>query len=407
MDSLVSAAARALRAGDPLGALKRVALREDAPALALRGIAMAQLGELAKAKPLLRRAARAFGPRESVARARCLTAEAEVALAARDLGWPARALDEALRTFAAHGDRENELYARLLQTRRLLLLGQMAGAELALSRIDLRTAPALLVAIAELVSFEIGLRRVDTRSARAALERARHAAERANIPSLSAEVEQAMGLLAIPAARLIARGEERSILLEEVEAVLASKNLVVDACRRAARSGRQVIALARRPVLFALLRALAEAWPGETARELLIWRAFGARRGNASHRARLRVELGRLRKALRGLGEVRATPHGFLLAPRRPDEEVLVLAPPIEGADADVLALLADGEAWSTSALALALGSSQRTVQRALSALEEAGKVRGLGRGRTKRWLSPPVSGFTTTLLLPAFPALG
>src|SRR5437763_1087317 len=231
MDSLVSAAARALRAGDPLGALKRVALREDAPALALRGIAMAQLGELAKAKPLLRRAARA------------------------------------------------------------------------------------------------------------ALERARHAAERANIPSLSAEVEQAMGLLAIPAARLIARGEERSILLEEVEAVLASKNLVVDACRRAARSGRQVIALARRPVLFALLRALAEAWPGETARELLIWRAFGARRGNASHRARLRVELGRLRKALRGLGEVRATPHGFLLAPRRPDEEVLVLAPPIGGADADVLPL--------------------------------------------------------------------
>src|SRR3954467_6879526 len=137
MDSLVTAAARALRAGDPLGALKRVALRDDPHALALRGIALAQLGELSKAKLLLRRAARAFGPKESVARARCVTAEAEVALASRDLTWPGRALEDALRTFTAHGDRDNALYARVLQTRRLLLLGRVTEAELGLTKLDL------------------------------------------------------------------------------------------------------------------------------------------------------------------------------------------------------------------------------------------------------------------------------
>ena len=105
MDSLITAAARALAAGDPLGALKRVALRDDAPALALRGIAMAQLGDLARAKALLRRAARAFGPKEAVARARCVVAEAEIALVSRDLGWPAKALDAARATLEAHGDR--------------------------------------------------------------------------------------------------------------------------------------------------------------------------------------------------------------------------------------------------------------------------------------------------------------
>jgi DNA-binding transcriptional ArsR family regulator len=366
---------------------------------------MAQLGELATARRLLRRAARAFGPRESVARARCVTAEAEVALASRDLGWPERALEEALHTFAAHGDRDNELHARLLQTRRLLLLGRVTEAETALSGLDLREAPAMLMAIAQLVAFDLGLRRGDTSSARRAIQGAREAAARAGIPALTAEVELAARVLAQPAARLIAQGDERPILLEEVETVLASKDLVVDACRRWARSRPHVVVLARRPVLFALLRALAEAWPAEAAREALIGQAFGARRANASHRARLRVELGRLRKVLRALAEVRATAGGFILAPRRPGG-VRVLAPPIESADSAILALLADGQGWSTSALALALGSSQRTVQRALSALEATGKARALGQGRTQRWLTPPVSGFTTTLLLPTAPAL-
>ena len=405
MDSLLTAAARALKAGDPLGALKRIALRDDAPSLALRGIAMAQLGELAKAKVLLRRAARSFGPRERVERARCVTAEAEVALASRDLRWSTHALDEARRTFGALGDHDNRLHASLLQIRRLLLLGQVTEAGDALDELDLRAAPAMLIARGELVAFEIALRRGHTAPARAALARARAAADRSGIDPLCAEVERAERTLALPVARLIAGGEERPLVLAEVETVLASQHLIVDACKRAARLERGEVRLARRPVLFALLRSLAEAWPGEATREILCERAFGARRTNESHRARLRVELGRLRRELRSLADVRATPGGFALLPR--SGEVLVLAPPIESPDAAVLALMADGEAWSTSALALALGSSQRTVQRALGALEASGKVRTLGRGRARRWLSAPIGGFATTLLLPAPPGMG
>jgi hypothetical protein len=404
MDSLVTAAARALKAGDPLGALKRIALRDDAPALALRGIAMAQLGEFAKAKVLLRRAARSFGPRERVERARCVTAEAEVALASRELGWPTHALDEARRTFGALGDHDNRLHAVLLQIRRLLLLGRVGEAGDALDGLDFRAAPAMLTARGELVAFEIALRRGHAAPARAALTRARAAADRSGIDPLRAEVDRAEHTLALPVARLIAGGEERPLMLAEVETVLASAHLIVDACRRAVRSERREVRLARRPVLFVLMRSLAEAWPGEATREILCERAFRARRMNESHRARLRVELGRLRKELRSLAEVQATPGGFTLLPR--SGEVLVLAPPIESADAAVLALMADGEAWSTSALALALGSSQRTVQRALSALDASGKVRTLGRGRTRRWLSAPIGGFATTLLLPAPPGV-
>ena len=400
MDSSITAAGSALRAGDPLGALKRVALRDDPAALALRGIAMAQLGDLGRARELLRRAARGFGPPETVGRARCLTAEAEVALAARDLAWPPRALTEALRTFAAHGDQENAAHARLLQIRRLLLLGRIDEADGACATLELAAGPARLAAIAALITFEIALRRGRAEQAREALAGAREAAARSGIGALCAEVEQAGRTLVLPAARLVAAGEARSLTLAEVEAVLASPDLVVDGCRRAARRGERVVRLSRRPVLFELLCGLAEAWPSEAAREHLIERAFAARRTNPSHRARLRVEIGRLRHELRPLAEIRATAGGFTLVPRGAGT-VRLLAPPIESPDAAVLALLADGEAWSTSALALALGSSQRTVQRALVDLEEAGQVRALGRGRSQRWLSAPVAGFATTLLLP------
>jgi tetratricopeptide (TPR) repeat protein len=406
MDSSITAAGRALRAGDPLGALKRVALRDDPAALALRGIAMAQLGDLGRARELLRRAARGFGPRETLARARCLAAEAEVALAVRDLAWPPRALTEALRTFAARGDRENAAHARLLQIRRLLLLGRVEEADAACARLELGAGPARLAAVAALVAFEIALRRGRAGQAREALATAREAAARSGIGALCAEVEQAGRTLVLPAARLVAAGEARSLTLAEVEAVLASPDLIVDGCRRAARRGERVVRLSRRPALFALLCGLAEAWPGEAAREGLIERAFGAGRTNASHRARLRVGMGRLRRELRPLAEIRATAGGFSLVPRGAGT-VRLLAPPIESPDAAVLALLADGEAWSTSALALALGTSQRTVQRALVALEEAGQVRALGRGRSRRWLSAPVTGFATTLLLPVSDGFG
>src|SRR5437660_1477100 len=279
MDSLITAAARALAAGDPLGALKRVALRDDAPALAMR--------------------------------------------------------------------------------------------------------------------------RLHAKTARAALARAGDAARHAGIPALTAEVESASLVLNAPAARLHARGEERLLVLEEVEALLASRALVVDACRRVVRHAGTVISLAKRPVLFTLARALGDAWPGDVARDTLVARAFRAKRADESYRARLRVEVGRLRALLRTLAGVSATKRGFALVPRCA-REVVVLAPPVEEEHAAVLAFLADGESWSSSSLALALGGSQRTVQRALDSLAAAEKVQSFGRGRARRWMTPPVPGFTTTLLLPA-----
>src|SRR4051812_17912812 len=327
MDSSITAAGRALRAGDPLGALKRVALRDDPSALALRGIAMAQLGDLQRARELLRRAARGFGPRETLARARCLTAEAEIALAARDLGaWSPTALKEAVRTFDAHGDRENAGHARLLQIRRLLLLGRVDEAESAALELEDGT-PARLAAVAALVSFEIALRRGRAETAREALASARDHAARSGIAALCAEVKQAGQTLVLPAARLISKGEARPLTLADVEALLASPDLVIDGCRRTARRGPQCVPLSRRPVLFALLSGLAEAWPGDATRDALIERAFGARRMNPSYRARLRVEIGRVRRELRPLADIQATAAGFkLVAPAA----VQMLAPPIE-----------------------------------------------------------------------------
>ena len=401
MDSLITAAARALAAGDPFGALKRVALRDDAPALALRGIAMAQLGDLVRAKALLRTAARAFGPKETVARARCVVAEAEIALVSRDLGWSVNALDAARATLEAHGDRVNAAHARYLDIRRLLLIGRLDEAERGLAELDSTLLPPALRTAHALVSAGIAIRRLRTKAAHAALDRAEQAARLAGIPALTAEVEGALRVVNAPAARLLASGKERPVLLHEVESLVASNTLVVDACRNAVRQAGTVVSLARRPVLFALARALGEAWPGDVARDVLLARAFGARLADDSHRARLRVEVGRLRRMIRTLAHVGATARGFALTPRRA-RKVVVLARPIEEEHAAVLAFLADGESWSSSALALALGASQRTVQRALESLAAAGKVQWFGHGRARRWMTPPVPGFTTTLLLPA-----
>jgi DNA-binding transcriptional ArsR family regulator len=399
VDSLITAAARALAAGDPIGALKRVALRDDAPALALRGIAMAQLGDLLRAKALLRSAARAFGPHEAVARARCVVAEAEIALVSRELNWPVNALDSALATLDEHGDRVNAAHARYLQVRRLLLIGRVHEAEVRLAEVDPAPLPPASRTAHELVVAGIAVRRLKANAARAALVRAERAVRDAHIPALAAEVESAFAALDAPAARLIAGGEQRLLVLEEVEALLASDAFVVDACRLVVRQGETVVSLATRPVLFALARALGEAWPGDATRTELIARAFGSKFTDESHRARLRVEVGRLRAALRPLADVSATKRGFALEGQ---ELVVVLARPVEDEHAGVLAFLGDGESWSTSALALAMGTSQRTVQRALDALAARGKVQAFGRGRARRWMTPPVMGFATTLLLPA-----
>lgn len=402
MDSLVASAARSLAAGDPLGALKRIALRDDPPALALRGIAMAQLGDYERSRKLLRRAARGFGARERLAQARCQVAEAEVALAARDLSRPARALDAAAQTLDALGDRANALHARLVGARRHLLVGELEAAEQTLAAVDVVAAepPPPLAARLELTRGELALRRVRAADAAAALGRAHAAAIAAGIPALVAEVARTRRALSAPSARLISAGVVRPVRLDEVESLFASGNLVVDACRRAVRGPARSVPLAGRPILFALLGALAEAWPADVPRDRLIERVFRARAADESHRARLRVELGRLRAALRPLARIEATRRGFALAPIDA-RAVVVLAPPIEGPAGSILALLEGGESWSTSALARALGSSQRTVQRELRELEEAAAVRTVGRGRSRRWLVPALGGFATNLLLP------
>jgi tetratricopeptide (TPR) repeat protein len=455
MDSLITAAARALVVGDALGALNRIALRDDPPALALRGIAMAQLGEHPRARELLRRAARGFGAHEDLARARCVVAEAEVALAMRDLLGSPRTLASAAATLEAHADRANATHARLIAVRRLLLLGRIDEAASALSRVDGHKLPPSLAAVAELAAAEVALRSLRTAAAQAALARAHEAAERAQVPALVAEVAEARAALDRPAARRFDAGDEQPLRLDEVESLLASGALVIDACRRGLRAGDQWLPLARRPVLFGLARALAEAWPGDVDRDALIARVFRTRRPDDTHRARLRVEIGRLRAVAAPFARIEASARGFALiaqpsgrcattspgegappsggraaaliaqpsgrcATTSPGEEapplggraaalepraqrsVVVLVPPIDGDQASLTALLADGAAWSTSGLALALGASQRTVQRALVELEAAGRVRSIGRARAQRWLSPPLGGFTTILLLPA-----
>ncbi len=400
MDSLITAAARALAAGDLLGALNRVALRDDAPALALRGIVIAQLGDLVRAKALLRRAARAFGPRDPVARARCLVAEAEIALASRDLSWPATTLAAAQATLEKHGDWANAAYARDIEARRLLLIGRLAAAELKLAELGSTPVPPASRAVHELVVAGIAIRRLRTGEARSSLARAAEAARQARVPALMVEVESATLVLNTPAARLITGGKERPLLLDQVEELLASAALVVDTFHHAVREKGMVVPLGTQPVLLTLARILAEAWPGDVSRNTLLARAFRAKQADDSHRARLRVEVGRLRAKLKPLADVTATKQGFVLAPRVA-REVVVLARPVEEKHADVLAFLADGESWSSSALALALDISPRTVQRALDQLARSGKAQSFGRGRARRWMTPPVPGFPTTLLLP------
>jgi hypothetical protein len=403
MDAVVNLAARALAAGDPLAALERVALRNDAPSLALRGIAMAQLGEWRRARELLQRAARAFGPGAALASARCVVAEAEVALASRDLRHDPPELKRALAVLEAEGDRANATLARLTAARRALLLGRIDDAERSLAALSLDRARPHLIAIAELVAADIACRKLHTEAARDALGSAQRAAQRAKIPALQREVQAAQGRLRAPVARLHGPDSDRLVRLDEVEALFQSGKFVVDACRRELRAHGQLVSLVDRSVLFDLLWALSHAHPRPATREALLWRAFGLRRSNESTRVRLRVEVGRLRKVIAGFADVRATPDGFVLEPRAA-EAVFVLAPASEGEGDALLGLLRGGEPWSTADLASALGKSQRSVQRALSALGAAANVYSTGKGRTRRWLCPPFSPFATAMLLVAAP---
>lgn len=400
MDASITAAARALAEGNTLSALNHIALRNDAPALALRGIAMAQLGDFARARELLKSAARAFGGKKALAQARCAVAEAEIAIALRDLGWPSTALETARKTLETHGDRANVVHVHYLQVRHLLLTGQIDAAAAMLADFEPSNLPPAFKAIHELATAIIAIRYLQAKVARNALVRAEAAAHQAGIPALQAEVASVWRELNLPAARLLTQGEERLLPLDQVESLLASGAFIIDACRLAVRQGEHVISLAKRPVLLTLLKALAEAWPEDVPRDRLIERAFHIKRGDESLCARLRVEIGRLRAEVKTLADIKATKEGFELAIKSADN-VFLLEQPVHDKHAEVLALLADGEAWSSSAIALALGSSQRSVQRKLNTLLAEAKVQSFGQGRARRWLSPVVPGFATTLLLP------
>lgn len=400
MDAFIAAAARALASGDALGALKRVALREDPPALAMRGIAMAQLGDYPRAGALLRRAASTFGRREELARARCALAGAEVGLAMRDLTGSFRAFQSIAKTLEAHGDLVNSQHAYLVDARRLLLMGRVGAAATALARLNLQCLPPSLATVAELAHAEVALRSLHTAAAREALNRAAVAAQRARIPALLAEVAVAVASLDDYAARSVHAGTESLLRLDDIEALLYSDALVVDACRRGIRFGRGWRSMARKPVLFKLLRMLAAAFPSDVPRSDLIASAFRLHRPDETHRVRLRVEMGRLRAFLSSFAGVEVSPRGYVLVPWE-GRNVFLLIPPMDGGHASLLALLGDGAAWSTSSLALALDCSQRTIQRALLELEAGGRVRSMGQGRAKLWLGSPLIGFTTVLLLP------
>lgn len=405
MDSLTAACARMLAAGDVLNALKLVALRDDPPALALRGVAMARLGDYARARELLEQAARKFGPHEPVQRARCIVAGAEVALAMRQLDSPLHMLAAALATLQARNDHANALQARLIMARRFLLLGRLQDASATICDLDTAGVPASLVAVAELVQAELALRSLHMERAQTALRRAQAAADQATIPALQAEVTAMQKTLQRPAARLRTADDDKTLTLAEVADLFASTALVVDGCRRGISVDGTWLSLARRPILFELIRALACAWPGDVSRQSLIATVFRLHDPDESHRARLRVEMGRLRKLVSTMAQIEATANGYALMPRD-NRSAVVLAPPIDSDAAALLALLADGAPWSTSALAQALGASQRTVQRALADLQASGQVHALGKSRVRRWVSSSLAGFTTILLLPSVLAL-
>jgi tetratricopeptide (TPR) repeat protein len=398
MDEALVLAARALARGDALFALKRVALRDDAEALALRATALAQLGEYADAKQLFRRAARGFRAHSPVAHARCIVALSEVALAARELDAKDAALQSAIAVLREQRDLANARYGQMLRARHALALGQVELARERLSAIDVRDAAQALLASIALLSAEAALRRIEPSQARKFLARAAEAARRARIPALAAEVAKAHESLSRPVARLVIRESSRLLTIEDVSALLQGRGLIVDACHRLVRKEAWSVGFEARPVLFSLLRTLAERAPDGVSREELVRASFGMRRLNDSLRARLRVAVGRLRTLLAPVAELIATPDGFALRPR--GQSLHVIAPPLDDQVSSLLALISDGAAWSSSALALALGASQRSVQRALGGLEEAGKVESRGSGRSLRWLAPPLARFAPHLLL-------
>ncbi|PCC68517.1 HTH domain-containing protein [Nannocystis exedens] len=394
------AAARALAGGDPLRALAGVGRDDSARGLTLRGIAYAQLGDLELARDALARAVDLADDPLLAARARAALVEVELgsgapALAAREARLAADALERL-------GDPRNAAMQRLVLARAEVLLGRLNEARRAVEAVLAGDLGPDLRAVASLVQAEIAVRALAPTDARSALARAREAMAHAPHQLLARTVEALEQELARPLASVWRAGVTTEADLFAIEALSRGHLLLVDACRRLALGGRVTIPLARRPVLFALLLELARAWPAAVARDLLAARAFSVRRVNDSHRARLRVEIGRLRKLMDGLAAAPvASDDGYLLASQR---DVAVLLPPTDDEAARLGLLLGDGAAWSAQALAEHAGVSRRTAQRALQQLVERGAVVRTGKGKDVRYTRPGAPIASRMLLLGLVP---
>jgi hypothetical protein len=337
-----------------------------------------------------------LGPEDRLLRARCLAAEAEIALALGDLRWSAEPVACAVAELEAVGDSRNAAYLQLVAARAALRLGRPKDAERLLRYAKFASVAPLERTFAELVRVELAAKRGDPDLLASALKSASAAADRASIPSLVSEVARIRDHYLGPTAVITSRGRARTASFCEVCALGSSSDVVIDGGGREVRSSGECVSFARRPVLFELLRALAEAWPDAVPRDVLITRAFGARRPNESHRIRLRVEIGRLRSIARAwLGVIAEEPGYALSAPR----EVALVMPLEESSSSRVLSLMHGGEPWSASSLALALDVSERTIQRSLGELQIAGKVGAMGNGRARRWVR--LFEIPTDLLLP------
>ncbi len=396
IDAANASAARALATGDALRALSLVGRATGALAQALRGIAYSQLGDLELAREALARAA--GETRDARLRARVRAALVEVALGEGDVARAAAEARASADELTRLGDERNAAMQRLVLARAEVLLGRLGEARRAVAEVRAASLPPSVHAVAALAEAEIATRALAASEARDALSRARPILERAPNRLLALEIEALEAELSRPVARLERGGEARAADLFAIEEAARGATFLVDACRRLVIAGRARIPLARRPVLFGLLVELARRAPGSVPRDALAAQVFDARRVNASHRGRLRVEIGRLRKLLDGLdAEPVATADGYALSSRR---EIALLVPLDEDEASQVALLLGDGAAWSAQRVSETAGISKRTAQRALGELVGAGRAVRTGSGSLVRYHRPAMPIASRMLLL-------
>lgn len=393
-------AGRALASGDALRALGLVGRDASAVGLTMRGIAYAQLGDLDLARESLERAVAQNG--DALTRARARAALVEVLLGSGDAAAARRSAGTAAGELARLGDARNAAMQRLVLARAEVLLGRLNEARHIVDELVATDLPADVRAVASLAQAEIAMRAVTASAARDALTRARNALESAPNALLARALVAIEQELTRPIARLVRGGRTQEADLFVIEEASRGEVLLVDGCRRIAIGGRVIVPLARRPVLFALLLELARAWPAPVPRDELAGRAFDVRRVNESHRSRLRVELGRLRKLVVDLGvEPTAAEAGYVLASKR---EVALLLPPSDDDAARIALLLGDGASWTARAVAEHAGVSKSTAQRALGALVASGAAVRTGTGKDVRYTRPGTPIASRMLLLGLLP---